>query len=78
MHRSQWHGLVVHLSKSHFAIDTSLCFGFGPSVGIYSNVASAGTDIMHFTGIGPILQWVNDHLFIRIPRAHLQRYNEAR
>ena len=76
VHLSQWHGLVVCLSDSHFAIDTALCFGFGPSAGIYGNVVSAGADIMHFIGIGPILQWVDDHLFICIPHIHLHSYNE--
>ena len=76
VHLSQWHGLVVRLSDSHFTIDTALCFGFGPSAGIYGNVVSAGADIMRFIGIGPILRWVDDHLFIRIPRIHLHSYNE--
>ena len=76
IHPSQWHGLVVRLSDLHFAIDTALCFGFGPSAGIYGNVVSAGADIMRFIGIGPILQWVDDHLFIRIPHIHLYSYNE--
>ena len=66
IHLSQWHGLVVHLSESHFAVDTSLCFSFAPSAGIYGDVASTGVDIMHFMGIGPILRWVDDHLFIHI------------
>ena len=76
VHLSQWHGLVVRLSDSHFTIDTALCFGFSPSAGIYGNVVSAGADIMRFIGIGPILRWVDDHLFIRIPRIHLHSYNE--
>ena len=24
----------------------------------------------------PILQWVDDHLFIRVPHSHMQQYNE--
>ena len=68
VHPSQWHGLVVRLSESHFAIDTTLCFSFTPSAGIYGNVAGAGVDIMRFVGIGPILRWVDDHLFIRVPQ----------
>ena len=71
---SQWHALVVH-SDSDFAIDTSSCFGFAPSGGIYGNVGNAGTDIMCFIGIGPILRWVDDHLFLRIPRTSLTNYN---
>ena len=78
LHPSQWHALVVRLSKSHFAIDTSTCFGFGPSDGIYGNLGSAGTDIMHFAGVGPILRWVDDHLFLRIPKSELTDYNQHR
>ena len=78
LHPSQWHALVVRLSESKFAIDTSTCFGFGPSGGIYGNVGSAGADIMHATGIGPILRWVDDHLFIRIPTSQLANYNLLR
>ena len=55
IHALQWRGLVVCLSKSQFAIDTALCFGFTPLASIYGNIASAGADIMHFIGIGPIL-----------------------
>lgn len=64
IHPSQWHGLVIQLSESSFAIDMALGFGFAPSAGIYGNVASAGADIMHFVGIGPTLCWVDNHLFI--------------
>jgi hypothetical protein len=78
VHPSQWHGLVVRLSDSHFTVDTALCFSFAPSVGIYGNIASAGTDIMQFVGMGPILRWVDDHLFIHIPRSHLHSYNKVR
>ena len=33
---------------------------------------------MRAAGIGPILRWVDDHLFIRIPTAHLTGYNQLR
>jgi hypothetical protein len=78
LHPSQWHALIVRLSESNFAVDTSTCFGFGPSGGIYGNVGSAGADIMRAAGIGPILRWVDDHLFIRIPRSSLREYNQLR
>lgn len=74
VHPSQWHGLVVRLSDSHFAIDTALCFSFAPSMGIYGNVTSAGVNIMRFVDIGSILCWVDDHLFIHIPQVHLPCY----
>lgn len=75
LHPSQWHALVVRISESEFAIDSSTCFGFGPSGSLYSNVGNAGADIMRFVGIGPILRWVDDHLFIQIPKSHLSKYN---
>ena len=78
LHHSQWHALAIRLSDSEFAIDTSSCFGFAPSGGIYGNVGNAGTDIMRFNGIGPILRWVDDHLFLRIPRTSLADYNTHR
>ena len=78
VHLSQWHGLIVRLSDSHFTVDTALCFCFASSAGIYGSVANAAVDIMRFIGIGPILQWGDDHLFIRIPRTHLSRYNKTR
>ena len=75
LHPSQWHALVVRLSESEFAIDTSTCFGFGSSGSIYGNVGSVGADIMCATGIGSILRWVDNHLFIRIPTSQLANYN---
>ena len=64
LHPSQWHALVVP------------CFGFGPSGGIYGNLGSASADIMHFAGVGPILRWVDDHLFLKIPKSKLTDYNQ--
>lgn len=57
VHLSQWHGLIVRLSDSHFTVDTALCFCFASSAGIYGSVANAAVDIMRFIGIGPILQY---------------------
>lgn len=33
---------------------------------------------MRAAGIGPILRWVDDHLFLRIPRTHLEHHNRLR
>lgn len=78
LHPSQWHAFVVRLSENQFAIDSSLCFGFTASGGIYGTIGQAGTDIMRAQGIGPILRWVDDHLFIRLPIAALPTYNAER
>ena len=41
-------------------------------------VADAGADIFRGYGIGPLAKWVDDHIFFRIPRSSLDRYNEKR
>lgn len=80
VHHSQWAGMVVHLSNAEdsFAIDTQTYFGGTANGGIYGHVADAGTDIMRAQGIGPISKWVDDHVFFRILREHLHKYNEKR
>jgi hypothetical protein len=77
-HPSQWPSLAVRLSDNEFAVDTSLCFGFAPSGGIYGKVGEAGADIMRHCGIGPIARWVDDHIFFRIRRESLPTYNHSR
>ena len=63
---SEWHGLVIQTSDNHFAVDTCLCFGFGPSGGIYGALAGVATDIFWAKGIGPISRWVDDHIFFHV------------
>ena len=75
---SEWHGLVVQMLDGHFAVDTCLCFGFGPSGGIYGALAGAATDIFRAKGIGPISRWVDDHIFFRIRREYLKEFNGNR
>jgi hypothetical protein len=76
---TQWPGLVVRLpGEDKFAIDTCNCFGLASSAGSYGIVADAGTDITRALGIGPVSKWVDDHIFFRIPRQHLQEYNNQR
>lgn len=77
-HPSQWPSLVVRLAENQFAIDSSFCFGFAPSGGIYGMIGAAGTDILRFNGIGPIARWVDDHIFFRIRREHLIPFNHLR
>ena len=60
-----------------FAVDTSLCFGYGPSAGTYGTVWDAGLDIFRAAGIGPIIAWVDDHFFFRLPRDTITEYNET-
>ena len=65
-HPLQWPSLVVYLAGNEFAIDTSLCFGFTPSGGIYGKIGMAGTDILRHAGIGPIACWVDYHIFFHV------------
>ena len=78
LHHSQWPSTVIRLSDNAFAIDTALCFGSGPSAGMYGTVWNLASDILRFQGIGPISSWVDDHLFIRIRRDFLPEYNQMR
>jgi hypothetical protein len=78
LHESQWAGAVVRLDDEHVAIDTCGAFGQRAIGGVYGDVRDAGCDIMRWRGLGPICAWVDDHAFIRIPRAHLAGYNERR
>lgn len=55
-----------------------MCFGLQPSVGAYGNLADAGLDLFRHKGIGPALRWVDDHLFFRILREHIEAYNAKR
>jgi hypothetical protein len=75
LHPSQWPAAVARLDEDSFAIDTSICFGISPSAGTYGQVWQAGSDILRSHGIGPLSGWVDDHLFLRIPRRHLNEYN---
>ena len=78
LHPSQWPALIVCITDKPmlFAVDTSLCFGYGPSAGIYGTVQDASLDILRAVGIGPLIAWVNDHLFIQLPCNTITNYNE--
>jgi len=80
LHHSQWPSLVVRIEEDPplFAVDTALCFGYGPSAGVYGQLRDSGLDIMRAYGIGPVIAWVDDHLFFRLPRSSLNAYNEWR
>jgi hypothetical protein len=78
LHPSQWAGAVVRVGADEFAVDTCAMFGEAASGGQYSELADAGADIMRARGIGPISHWVDDHIFFRIRRRYLDRYNAKR
>ena len=79
LHPSQWPGTVVRISNNDsFAIDTQGAFGTGSAPGTYGNLQDGGVDIMRHSGLGPISKWVDDHVFFRLLRDHLQHYNQKR
>jgi len=49
-----------------------------PLTGLYGSVADAGADLMRHKGLGPLSKWVDDHIFIRLLRQHVDAYNATR
>ncbi|TFK31306.1 hypothetical protein BDQ12DRAFT_729674 [Crucibulum laeve] len=47
----------------------------GSGGGVYGLAGDAGAQLMRARGIGPLLKWVDDHLFFRILTEHIQQYN---
>ena len=41
-------------------------------------VRDAGLDIFRAAGIGPVIAWVDDHLFFRLPCNTITNYNKIR
>lgn len=78
LHPSQWPGAVVRLDQDTFSIDTATCFGVSPSAGGYGCVTDASADLFRHHGIAPLSKWVDDHVFFRILREHLPKYNQLR
>jgi hypothetical protein len=78
LHPSQWNGTVVRIGDDAFNLDSCLSFGLAPSAGIYGACADAANDIMRAEGIGPIIKWVDDRIFFRIPKAALADVNSDR
>ncbi|KAL5487503.1 hypothetical protein ACEPAI_5611 [Sanghuangporus weigelae] len=75
----QWPGIVVRLSESdQFALNNANCFGLSSAGGVWGLLADAFCDILSGCGIGPIIKWVDDFLFLRILRSELSSYNKKR
>lgn len=76
----QWPGMVVRLSndRDEYVLDMQGFFGGSANTGVFGLIADAGADIFRFCGIGPILKWVDDHVFFRILRKYLNDFNERR
>lgn len=78
LHHSQWPVMVVCLPREEFCADTCVSFGMGPSTGVYGHVADAGIDILCTEGLGPMVKWVDNHLFFHVWWEYLESYNVSR
>ena len=80
LHENQWAGVVVRISNhpKEFALNTSNSFGGATAGGLFGLFGDALADLLRAKGIGPILKWVDDFIFFRIPQAAIERYNEER
>ena len=72
---NHWPAVVVRLDEDSFTIDTCLCFGLASSAGVHGIMGDAGVDLMRARGIGLLVKWVDDHLFFRLDREHVDMYN---
>jgi hypothetical protein len=75
IHPSQWPAAIVWSDDNDYGLDTETCFGTTPSAGIYRQVHNGGADTIHSCGIGPIVPWVDDHVFFHICQQFLEDYN---
>lgn len=64
----QWPGMVVRLSNDDdsFTLDTQGFFGGSGCSGTFGGIADACTDIFRSRGVGPVINWADDHNFFRI------------
>jgi hypothetical protein len=68
----------VRLTDSLYALDTCAAFGHTASGGLFGVVADAACNIMHHEGIGPLIKFVDDFLFARLPAGCIAEYNTRR
>ncbi|KAE8235323.1 hypothetical protein A4X13_0g9536, partial [Tilletia indica] len=77
LHPLQWPAGVVQWDGV-FYVDKALAFGISSSAGAWGVVGDALADVLRAHGVGPVLKWVDDYLFFRVPRRHLSQVNRAR
>ena len=76
LHPLQWPGTVIRYSNNdEFIINLAVAFGLSGNAGIFRHLANALVDILWFHGISPVAKWVDDHVFIRLPRSALSSFN---
>jgi hypothetical protein len=80
LHPNQWAGVVVRVSNDPplFALNTCNSFGCATAGGLFGMFGDALADILREKGIGPILKWVDDFIFFRIPCPSIVGYNHLR
>jgi hypothetical protein len=80
LHENQWPGVVIRLSNQpdSFALNTCNSFGCTTAGGLFGLFGDALADILRSKGIGPVLKWVDDFIFFRLPTKHIQAYNTER
>ncbi|GAV98639.1 reverse transcriptase ribonuclease h [Lentinula edodes] len=78
LHPSQWPGVVIRTSEKEYCVDTRDMFGLTSAGGTFGHLADGGVDICRGYGLGPLTKWVDDHLWLRILKQHLSKYNSLR
>jgi hypothetical protein len=71
--------MVVRLPGDDvFALDLHNAFGLTSGAGRHGYVADAAAQLFRHQGIGPLTKYVDDHAFFRIPKVHIEAYNQLR
>ncbi|KAE8186561.1 hypothetical protein CF328_g7196 [Tilletia controversa] len=76
LHPSQWPGTVLHDNDDRYYIDFCLGFGISPAPGAWGLVADALADLLRRSGLGVVVKWVDDFLFLTIPLQHMATTNQ--
>lgn len=56
-------------------VDTSVAFGMAPSAGAFGYLIDTANEIFRHQSFRLLVKWVNDHVFVRLPRFQLRAYN---
>lgn len=78
LHPSQWPAAVVRAGSDAFYIDCAAAFGARTSGAVFGRLADCEGDIFRANGLGPLVKWVDDNLFLRVLRTEIEDYNSER
>lgn len=80
LHENQWPGVVVRIVNEPptFALNSNNSFGCATAGGLFGTFGDALADILRAQGIGPLVKWVDDFVFFRLPTDTLDNYNRQR